>query len=131
MPDSASRAYESQKGIQRFVFPDSAREREFAKDLDLHNEVVVYAKLPRSFQIPTPVGNYAPDWAIAFKEGSVRHIFFIAETKGTMDTMELSSVEQGKIICAKKLFNQMSTSGVRYHNVTSYDDLLEVMGRLE
>ena len=131
MPDSASRAYESQKGIQRFVFPDSAREREFAKDLDLHNEVVVYAKLPRSFQIPTPVGNYAPDWAIAFKEGSVRHIFFIAETKGTMDTMELSSVEQGKIICAKKLFNQMSTSGVRYHNVTSYDALLEVMGRLE
>lgn len=130
MPDSANRAYKSQKGVQRFVFPDSANERKFAEDLDRHDEVVVYAKLPRAFQIPTPVGNYAPDWAIAFKKGSVRHVFFIAETKGTMDTMELSSVEQGKIACAKKLFNQMSTSGVRYHNVASYDDLLEVMGKL-
>lgn len=130
MPENASKAYESKKGIQRFVFPDSQGERRFAEDLDLHDEVAVYAKLPRAFQIPTPVGNYAPDWAIAFKEGSVRHVFFIAETKGTMDTMELSTVEQSKIACAKKLFNQMSTNDVRYHNVASYDDLLEVMGKL-
>lgn len=131
MPDNASKAYEAKKSIQRFVFPDSESERRFAEDLDLHDEVVVYAKLPRTFHIPTPVGNYAPDWAIAFKEGSVRHVFFIAETKGTMDTMELSTVEQSKIACAKKLFNEMSTSDVRYHNVASYDDLLEVMGKLE
>lgn len=131
MPQDASKAYESQKGIQRFVFPDSNSERRFAKDLDIHEEVVAYAKLPRSFQIPTPVGNYAPDWAIAFKQGSVRHVFFIAETKGTMDTLELSSVEQSKIACAKKLFNQMSTSDVRYYNVATYDDLLAVMGRID
>lgn len=130
MPDNASKAYESKKGIQRFVFPDSQGERKFAEDLDMHDEVVVYAKLPRAFQIPTPVGNYAPDWAIAFKEGSVKHVFFIAETKGTMDTMELSTVEQSKIACAKKLFNEMSTSDVRYHNVATYDDLLEVMGKI-
>ena len=131
MPDNASRAYEARKNIQRFVFPDSDGERRFAEDLDLHDEVAVYAKLPRAFQIPTPVGNYAPDWAIAFKEGSVRHVFFVAETKGTMDTLDLSSVEQSKIACAKKLFNEMSTADVRYHNVATYDDLMEVMGRLD
>ena len=130
MPDNASKAYEAKKNIQRFVFPDSDGERRFAEDMDAAAEVAVYAKLPRSFQIPTPVGNYAPDWAIAFKEGSVRHVFFIAETKGTMDTMELSGVENAKIACAKKLFNEMSTSDVRYHNVATYEDLLEVMGRM-
>ena len=130
MPDNASRAYEAKKSIQRFVFPDSDGERKFAEDLDAAAEVAVYAKLPRTFKIPTPVGNYAPDWAIAFKEGSVRHVFFVAETKGTMDTLELSGVESAKIACAKKLFNEMSTAGVRYHNVATYDDLLEVMGRL-
>ena len=130
MPDNASKAYEAKKNIQRFVFPDSDGERRFAEDMDAAAEVAVYAKLPRTFQIPTPVGNYAPDWAIAFKEGSVRHVFFIAETKGTMDTMELSGVENAKIACAKKLFNEMSTSDVRYHNVATYEDLLEVMGRM-
>ena len=130
MPDNANRAYEAKKNIQRFVFPDSGGERKFAEDLDAADEVAVYAKLPRTFQIPTPVGNYAPDWAIAFREGSVRHVFFVAETKGTMDTLELSGVENAKIACAKKLFNEMSTADVRYHNVATYDDLLEVMGRL-
>ena len=130
MPDNASKAYEAKKNIQRFVFPDSDGERRFAEDMDAASEVAVYAKLPRAFQIPTPVGNYAPDWAIAFKEGSVRHVFFVAETKGTMDTLELSGVENAKIACAKKLFNEMSTSDVRYHNVATYEDLLEVMGRM-
>ena len=130
MPDNASNAYEAKKNIQRFVFPDSDGERRFAEDMDAAAEVAVYAKLPRTFQIPTPVGNYAPDWAIAFKEGSVRHVFFVAETKGTMDTLELSGVENAKIACAKKLFNEMSTSDVRYHNVATYEDLLEVMGRM-
>ena len=130
MPDNASKAYEAKKNIQRFVFPDSDGERRFAEDMDAAAEVAVYAKLPRTFQIPTPVGNYAPDWAIAFKEGSVRHVFFVAETKGTMDTLELSGVENAKIACAKKLFNEMSTGDVRYHNVATYEDLLEVMGRM-
>ena len=131
MPDSASRAYEASKNIQRFVFPDSEGERKFAEDLDLHDEVAVYAKLLRTFQIPTPVGNYAPDWAIAFKQDSVRHVFFVAETKGTMNTLDLSSIEQSKIACAKKLFNEMSTADVRYYNVATYDDLMEVMGKLD
>ena len=94
-------------------------------------EVVVYAKLPRTFQIPTPVGNYAPDWAIAFEEGSVRHVFFVAETKGSMDSLTLRPIEEAKIACAKKLFNELSTEDVRYHEVHDYQDLLNVIGSME
>jgi type III restriction enzyme len=120
-----------EKGVQDYVFPDSEGERAFVTDLDSADEVAVYAKLPRAFQIPTPVGNYAPDWAIAFKEGAVRHIYFVAETKGSLDTLELRGVESAKIACAKKLFNEMSTKDVRYHEVTSYEDLLSIVGAME
>ena len=110
-----------------YVFSDSDGERKFASALDGASEVCVYAKLPRSFQIPTPVGNYAPDWAIAFNKDSVKHIFFVAETKGSMETMELRGVEKAKIACAKKLFNEISTGEVRYAAVGSYEDLLDKM----
>ena len=92
--------------------------------------MIVYAKLPRAFQIPTPVGNYAPDWAIALKREGVKHIFFIAETKGSMSTMDISAIEKAKIECAEKLFNSISTANVRYHKVTSYQDLLDSMHAL-
>ena len=131
MPENASKALRVSKGVQDYVFPDSEGERAFATDLDSADEVAVYAKLPRAFQIPTPVGNYAPDWAIAFKEGTVRHIYFVAETKGSLDTLELRGVESAKIACAKKLFNEMSTKDVRYHEVTSYEDLLSIVGAME
>lgn len=121
------RAYEAKKHITDYVFSDSKGERDFAHDLDDANEVVVYAKLPRSFQIPTPVGNYAPDWAIAMQKNGVKHIFFIAETKGSMGSMEMRGVEKAKIDCAQKLFNSISTANVRYHKVTSYQDLLDAM----
>ncbi|MBE6409833.1 MAG: type III restriction endonuclease [Akkermansiaceae bacterium] len=101
-----------------------------ARDLDEANEVIVYAKLPRSFQIPTPVGNYAPDWAVALKREGVKHIFFIAETKGSMSSMDLSTIEKAKIACAKKLFNSISSANVRYHEVASYQDLLDSMHSL-
>lgn len=100
-------------------------ERRFAEDLNTASEVVVYAKLPRSLQIPAPVGSYALDWAIAFKKGSVRHVFFVAETKGTMDTMEISGVEKAKIACAERLFDEASTSGARYNQGADYNDLLQ------
>lgn len=121
------RAYEAKKHITDYVFSDSKGERDFAHDLDESNEVVVYAKLPRSFQIPTPVGNYAPDWAIAMQKSGVKHIFFIAETKGSMGSMELRGVEKAKIECAEKLFNSISTANVKYHKVTKYQDLLDAM----
>ncbi len=122
------RAYEAKKHITDYVFSDSKGERQFAHDLDEANEVVVYAKLPRTFQIPTPVGNYAPDWAIAMKKDGVKHIFFIAETKGSLSSMDLTAIEKAKISCAEKLFNSISTSNVKYHKVTSYQDLIDAMG---
>ena len=96
----------AKKHILDYVFTDSKGERQFAEDLDKADEVCVYARLPRTFQIPTPVGNYAPDWAIALNDKmGVKHIFFIAETKGSMDSMQLKGVEKAKIACAKKIFN--------------------------
>lgn len=133
--ESFEKAYKATKAIQNFVFTDGSAEksieRKFAEDLDAASEVSVYAKLPRAFKIPTPVGDYAPDWAIAFHKGTVKHIFFIAETKGTMDTLELRSVEKAKIACARKLFNEMSFSNVRYHEVDNYQSLIDVMTSIE
>ena len=130
-----SKAYQSSKSIQDYVFTDGyaeeSVEKKFAKALDEATEVCVYAKLPRSFHIPTPVGSYSPDWAIAFNKGTVKHIFFIAETKGSMDSMNLKPIEKAKIDCAEKLFNDVSTSNVRYHKVDSYQTLLDIMKSMD
>ena len=99
--------------------------------MELDYKVVVYAKLPRGFQIPTPVGNYAPDWAIAFEKGTVKHIFFVAETKGSMLSMNLKGAEIAKIECAKKLFNEISTDKVRYHEVTDYQNMLDEINSMK
>ena len=129
-----SKAYLAKKNVQDYVFADGTAEksieRKFAEDMDLDDRVVVYAKLPRGFQIPTPVGNYAPDWAIAFKKGTVKHIYFVAETKGSMESMDLRPIEQAKIKCAKKLFNEISTDDVVYGQVDSYQNLLNMMNAI-
>ena len=132
-----AKVFKAKHAIQDYIFTDGTSpnsvEHQFAEALDTADEVVVYAKLPRGprgFYIPTPVGNYSPDWAISFKKGTVKHIFFIAETKGTMDDMELRPIEIAKINCAKKLFNEISTAGVKYHEVNSYQNLLAIMETL-
>lgn len=107
---------------------DSTNEQKFVEQLDTNNDVAVYVKLPRGFYISTPVGKYNPDWAIAFYEGSVKHIYFVAETKGTLDTMKLNHItptEQAKIDCAKAHFKAISTDEVVYSVVDSYQALLE------
>lgn len=125
-----SKAIKSKKNVQDYVIPDSDTERDFANAIELDTKVVVYAKLPRDFKIPTPVGNYAPDWAIVFEKGTVKHIFFIAETKGTMESLNLKPIEQAKIKCARKLFSSLSSKDVVYHDVDSYQNLLAVMESL-
>ncbi|MCH3951834.1 MAG: DEAD/DEAH box helicase family protein [Acidaminococcus sp.] len=126
-----SKAYAAKKNVQDYVFTDGyaekSVERKFAEDMDADDKVVVYAKLPRGFQIPTPVGNYAPDWAIAFKKGSVKHVFFIAETKGSLSSMNLRTIEQAKIKCASELFKSLSNKDVVYHEVDTYKNLLDIM----
>ncbi|MDR3110985.1 MAG: DEAD/DEAH box helicase family protein [Planctomycetaceae bacterium] len=132
-----TKAMQAKKAVQDYVFTDGTSnnsvEHRFAKELEKADEVVVYAKLPRGlkgFSIPTPVGNYSPDWAIAFRKGTVKHIFFIAETKGTMNSLQLRPIEKAKIFCAKKLFNEMSTGKVKYHDVDSYQSLIDIMQNL-
>lgn len=126
------RAYDSKKHVTDYVLFDSNTEKDFAKDMDDADEVVVYAKLPRSkFYIPTPVGNYAPDWAIAIKRNDVKHIFFIAETKGSMSSMDLSAIEKAKIDCAKKLFNSISSDNVKYHEVDSFETLRNLLSSVD
>lgn len=113
--------------IYDYVFTDSKVEREFVTTLDTSGEVVVYAKLPRGFFIPTPVGEYNPDWAISFKEGSVKHVYFIAETKGSMSSMELREIEKSKIECARKFFKKITSDQVKYDVVDSYGKLMEIV----
>lgn len=113
--------------IYDYAITDSNIERKFAQELDVSAEVIVYAKLPRGFVIPTPVGDYNPDWAISFKEGSVKYIYFVAETKGTMSTMSITPLEQKKIECAKKFFEKINKDKIKYEVVDSYDRLMSIV----
>lgn len=131
---SLDKAVPVKKAIQDYVFTDGTAdesiEKKFARDLEAAEEVCVYAKLPRTFKIPTPMGNYSPDWAIAFHEGKAKRIFFIAETKGTTEDSNLRVIEQTKILCAKKLFNETSIGKVKYHEVKNYQNLLDIMNAI-
>lgn len=126
-----NKVIEAQKHITPYIAFDSEGEREFAEALEGATEVQVYAKLPRKLKIPTPVGNYAPDWAIVFNDGTVRHVFFVAETKGSLDGMELRGVEKAKTECAKKLFNRISTSKVRYGVVDKFENLYDIIDGMD
>ena len=124
------RAVKADKHVTPYVVTDSDTEKKFAVDLDRSDgEVCVYAKLPRSFKIPTPVGDYSPDWAIAFYEGSVKHIYFVAETKGSMESLQLKKVESAKINCAKKLFSSLNNGKVHYDVADTYQHLMEIMNK--
>ena len=122
-----SKAVKAERHIYDYVFTDSKNERTFVKELDSSTEVVVYAKLPKSFFIPTPVGNYNPDWAIAFEEGKVKHVYFIAETKGSMSSMDLRKIEECKIDCARKFFSSITSEQVKYDVVDSYGKLMDIV----
>ncbi|WP_418276408.1 hypothetical protein ACNHYB_00360 [Isoptericola jiangsuensis] len=106
----------------------------FVEQLDVSDEVVVYSKLPRGFFIPTPVGDYNPDWAIAFRDDAtnIKHVYFVAETKGSMSTLQLKGVENAKIECARKFFASLNDKaehdGVIYDVVDSYGSLLTLVG---
>ena len=117
-------AYEAERAVQNYVFTDGLVERRFVEAMDGEKAVLCYAKLPRGFTIPTPVGNYAPDWAIVFREGSVKHIYFVAETKGTLSTLQLRPIEDAKIACAKKLFEKLNGGYVVYEHVNDFKTLL-------
>ena len=121
------------KSVYEYVVTDSKVERSFVERLDVSDEVVVYSKLPRGFFIPTPVGDYNPDWAIAFRDDTtkIKHVYFVAETKGSMSTLQLRGIEEAKIECARKFFSSLNDradhDGVTYDVVKDYDELLQLV----
>lgn len=130
--DLSKAVHTPNKSVYEYVLDDSQVERDFGAALDISDEVSVFTKLPRGFKIPTPLDDYNPDWAIAFQEGSVKHVYFVAETKYSLSSLELRGAEKAKIDCANKLFEKLDqvagTPGIRYHGVTSYDHLLQLVG---
>ena len=122
-------AMKAQRHLYDHIVYDSTNERDFAADLDTNTDVAVYVKLPDSFYIATPVGHYNPDWAIAFYEGTVKHIYFVAETKGSMSSMQLRLIEESKIHCAREHFKAISDGNVVYDVVDSYATLMEKVMR--
>ena len=120
-------AMKSKKHLYDHVVYDSSNEQKFASELDISSNVAVYVKLPDGFYISTPVGHYNPDWAIAFYEGTVKHIYFVAETKGSMNSMQLRLIEESKIHCAKEHFKAISNGEVVYSVVDSYQSLLNLV----
>lgn len=117
----------TKKHLYDYVLYDSANEKNFAQELDTNKDVAVYVKLPNGFYISTPVGKYNPDWAIAFYEGSVKHIYFVAETKGSLSSLQLRDIEKAKIHCAKEHFKAISNGSVVYDVVDSYDELMNLL----
>ena len=122
-------AVKTKKHLYDHVVYDSSNEKNFAMKLDTSKDVAVYVKLPSGFYISTPVGKYNPDWAIAFYEGDIKHIYFVAETKGSMNSMQLRQVEESKIHCAKEHFKAISNDSVVYDVVDSYKSLLDKVMR--
>lgn len=118
-------AIESKRGLFDFTIYDSSVEKDFSEKLDTRDDIAVYVKLPSSFYISTPVGKYNPDWAIAFYEGNVKHIYFVAETKGSVDSLQLRPIERAKIMCAEKHFEEISGDKVKFIAVNSFERLME------
>lgn len=120
-------AMKAKRHLYDHIIYDSTNEKEFAEKLDTCEDVAVYVKLPNGFYINTPVGHYNPDWAISFKKGTVKHIYFIAETKGSMDTMQLKEMESSKIHCAREHFKAISSDSVKYDVVHTYEELMGLL----
>ena len=120
-------AMKAKKHLYDHIVYDSTNEKNFATELDANRDVAVYVKLPDGFYISTPVGHYNPDWAIAFYEGTVKHIYFVAETKGSMNSMQLRLIEESKIHCAREHFKAISNDEVVYDVVDSYKTLLDIV----
>ena len=121
-------AIKTNKHLYDHVVYDSNVEKTLAENLDTSSDVAVYVKLPSGFYISTPVGKYNPDWAIAFYEDHVKHIYFVAETKGDLDTLEMrhiSPVEDAKIKCARRHFEAISDGDVVYEVIKDYNTLLQ------
>ena len=122
-------ALKSHKSLYDLVVVDSKGiEMDFANQLESRNEVAIYTKLPNGFYINTPMGKYNPDWAVAFKEGSVKHVYFVAESKGNdLQGSQLRGSEESKIECARRHFKAISDNGYIYDVAKDYKSLYDIV----
>ncbi|MDR0979654.1 MAG: DEAD/DEAH box helicase family protein [Candidatus Nomurabacteria bacterium] len=113
---------------------DSNIEKTLAENMDVSDKIELYIKLPKKFYITTPMGKYNPDWAIAIKDGDVKHIYFVAETKGkegglASAAFHTTEIEKAKIACAKKHFATISEGKVKYDVISTYEDLIRAISK--
>ena len=113
---------------ETWVSQRGKQEKNFAESLEHEDDVVVYTKLPNGFYINTPMGKYNPDWAVAFREGSVKHVYFVAESKGNdLQGSQLRGSEESKIECARRHFKAISDNGYIYDVAKDYKSLYDIV----
>lgn len=117
------------KSVYEQVVYESSVEASFADQLETNTAVKVYAKLPGWFTVPTPLGTYNPDWAVLINSDEGERLYFVVETKGTLDTANLRYMESAKIKCGKEHFNaiKVEESSVKYQVTTTVDGLLSTL----
>ncbi len=92
------------KSVHEKVVYQSDTERSFAEDLEKNTAVKLYAKLPAWFKVPTPLGNYNPDWAVVVNADGTDRLYFVVETKSTLFDDALRDAEVAKIACGREHF---------------------------
>ena len=94
-------------------------EKRFAENADRNDTVKFFFKLPDTYSIATPAGQYTPDWAVVVENGDHNQVYFVAETKGDTSDLQLREVEKAKIKCARRHFSVISSAAVKYSAVSS------------
>ena len=119
----------TQRSVYESVVCDSGTERIFAEALEANEDVVLYAKLPGWFKVPTPLGAYNPDWAILLEQGGAQRLYFVVETKSSLFTDDLRDKESAKIECGKAHFAALGVgeNPARYLVATSLADVFKAM----
>lgn len=118
---------DTKKSIYEHVVYDSNTERDFADALEKNEAVVLYAKLPNWFKVPTPLGSYNPDWALLLEQDGTQRLYFVVETKSSLFTDDLRDRESAKIECGKAHFRALEAreDPARYVVATSFQDVLK------
>ncbi|HEX8429549.1 DEAD/DEAH box helicase, partial [Hymenobacter sp.] len=112
-----------EKTLYNYAAVDNDTERAFARDLEANEAVKFFFKLPRGFQIPTPLGYYVPDWVVLLEADGP--VYFVAETKATPNEQQRREVENLKIQCGRQHFALFAAEQVHYNVAISVADMLD------
>ena len=117
------------KLVDKNIINDSERDNtykriRFAEKLENNESVKVYAKLPDWFKIPTPLGSYNPDWAIVIEDNGQNKLYFVVETKGSIEGKDLRPTELAKIQCGEKHFAALDNDA-KFVKADSFQKLTE------